>query len=104
MKPDEIDHIRADVRQAILEAAQHDPPVTLEILWRLFDRVAMLAEYDIEQGPIPIEFDGRFIPTGSAIWWASDLLRDVQVRAISKVPYGEAQDDDEPPRDPEDRL
>jgi hypothetical protein len=81
MRSDELAHIRADVHQAILEAQQHDPTVTLEILWRLFDQVGALAT-------------GQAGAFWGERWSPGDLLRDVQLRAVSKVPYGEPVDDE----------
>jgi hypothetical protein len=92
MRSDELAHIRADVHQAILEAQQHDPTVTLEILWRLFDQVGALAVGDVE----------ALSDSWRAALWAEELLRDVQLRAVSKVPYGEPVDD-EPPREEDHR-
>jgi hypothetical protein len=98
MRSDELAHIRADVHQAILEAQRHDPAVTLEILWRLFDRVGELATYTDPTGVhagIRLEFGNFVRPAPSAQWWAGDLLHDVQLRAVSKVPYGEPVDDEQ---------
>lgn len=88
MKADELDHIRADVQQAILEAQQHDPTVTLEILYRLFDSA----------GAVAVGQYGLGYRCEDAQGWADELLRDVQLRATSKVPYGETPTD-EPPED-----
>ena len=106
MQADELDHIRADVRQAILEARQHDPTVTLEILWRLFNAIGRVAlagtGHSSLVGPTtPGAFHlcCRCYPDS----WSEHLLRDVQLRAVSKVPYGEPVHED-PPSDPEDRL
>ena len=85
MQAEEFDHIRADVHQAILEAQHHDPTVTLEILFRLLDLVGEVATGEV--GGI------------GARGWADAVLRDVQTRAVSKVPYGEEQTDLEPPED-----
>lgn len=85
MKAEELDHIRADVHAAILEAQQHDPTVTLEILWRLFDRIG-----DAATNP-----GGDALPLmqSDVTDWATGVLRAVQLRAVSKVPYGEPLDD-----------
>lgn len=74
---EELEHVRADVRQAILEAQQHDPTVALEILWRLFDSVAWA---NVNPGTVWLE---------GCAEWTDRLLRDVQARAVSKVQYGE---------------
>jgi hypothetical protein len=89
VKSEELDHIRADVRQAIVEAQQHDPTVTVEILWRLFDQLAEAVTSPAEA------FAGSWAMSDEAArWdvelWAEEILRDVQTRAISKIPYGEA--------------
>lgn len=89
MDSEQVDHIRADIQQAIFEAAQHDPTVTLEVLWRLFDSIAAVAA-------VPDR-----IPYPAMRWprvWATHVLRDVQLRATSKIPYGEPIHD-EPPED-----
>lgn len=98
MQADELDHIRADVQQAILEAQQHDPTVALEILWRLFDDIGYLAGDNSEfLAPWRGNFQGMYYR--SAVQdWAGHLLRAVQGRAVSKVPYGEVPTD-EPPED-----
>ena len=86
MKTDELDHIRADIRQAILEAQQHDPTVTLEVLWRLFESVAWA------------NANPGLVWVMGCEEWTQALLRDVQLRATSKIPYGEPIHD-EPPED-----
>lgn len=93
MHADEFDHIRADVHSAILEAQQHDPTVTLEILWRLFDAVGACATDPFGDAAV-----GDVYPALRVVSWGERVLRDVQLRAVSKVPYGEPQPD-EPPED-----
>ena len=88
MQADEVDHIRADIQQAILEAQHQDPTVTLEILWRLFDAVMLVSVAPSEA------FAGQWYLSGDMERaeledWADAVLRAVQLRAISKVPYGE---------------
>ena len=94
MTPAEFDHIRADVHQAILEAQHHDPTVTLEILWRLFDEIGAVAVDMYGASAV-----GDVYPAMRVVGWAERLLRDVHTRAVSKVPYGEEQTDLEPPED-----
>lgn len=94
MQADELDHIRADVHAAILEAQQHDPTVTLEILWRLLDEIGVVALAGPWHSIGPLQVCCRCSPDA----WSASLLRDVQTRAVSKVPYGEAPTD-EPPED-----
>lgn len=78
MKREEFDHIRADIRQAMLEGPQEDPTATPQILLRLLDAV----------GDLAVEW--LFNPTrGNPRAWATNLLHDVQLRAVSKIPYGE---------------
>lgn len=83
MNADDLEHIRADVHQAILEAQRHDQTVTLEILWRLFDQVGQLATGQT----------GEWWATADEPhWWAEQLLQVVQLRAISKVPFADLND------------
>lgn len=101
MQNDEFDHIRADIHTAILEAQQHDPTVTLEILWRLFDAVGSI-DTTLELHQWKGNPQGTYYGAKVADW-SVRLLREVQLRAISKTPYGEPRDDT-PPGDPEERL
>lgn len=96
MKADELGHIRADVQQAILEAQQHDPTVTLEILYRLLDWVGewAVADFNAAWSGNPQGAYYRAVVAENA----TRLLEDVQLRATSKVPYGETPID-EPPED-----
>jgi hypothetical protein len=81
VKADELDHIRADVETAILEAQATDPTVTLEILWRLFDAVG-----EIATGRHPHAFELMRLSM-------AELLQDVQLRAVGKVSYSEPRND-----------
>jgi hypothetical protein len=93
MKADELDHIRADVHAAILEAQHEDPTVTLEILWRLFDRVGCMADpSDDLLRPWQGNPQGMYY-AAVVNGWAADLLRDVQLRAVGKVSYSETRND-----------
>jgi hypothetical protein len=86
VKADELDHIRADVQTAILEAQATDPTVTLEILWRLFDHIGRCAtDYSSP--------DDFCVPVITVRTWASDVLEDIQLRAVGKVSYSETRND-----------
>ena len=94
MRRNEFEHIREDVRTAMLEAERHDPPFVPEALFRLIDKVGEVAMLGDREHTSPFHYCAICYPRE----WATALLRDVQLRAVSKVPYGEPHHD-EPPED-----
>lgn len=85
-------HIRADVHTAVLEAQREDPTVTLEILFRLLDELGIVATGGVSEVNRPGANPNGWVldwEDSRASDWAKDLLREVQLRATSKVPYGE---------------
>lgn len=93
MKADELAAIRDDVRTAILEAyANGDPTLLPQLLDKLFAEISGLA-LDPDQ-PASVRPFTRVDP--AVQYWAVSLLRNVQVRAISRIPYGEPTHDNEP--------
>lgn len=87
LSAEDYQHIREDVRAAVLEASREDPPVTMEILFRLLDELGHVAT----EGRSRIT---NYFPLCHTRLWAEDVLRDVHLRATSKVPYGEPREPD----------
>lgn len=86
MRREEFDHIRDDVATAILEApVSGDTQVGTDILDLLLTEIERVAL-------------GASVGNKHPLAWASDLLRAVQLRAISGVPFGEPTNVD-PPED-----
>lgn len=105
MKREEFEHVREDVRNALLEAPRHDPQVTTDVLFRLLDMVGEVAignGYGVPDGPMPLPvWSGRLgWSCTDARVWATCLLEDVQTRVVGRIPYGETQDA-EPPVPPD---
>jgi hypothetical protein len=87
MTPSEFDHIKVDIRTAVVENRHDDPGFLPEFAFFLLEHMGHVAQ-------------GH--PIAGGLWasereWAEHVLRKVQVRAISQIPFGE-----EPPPEPED--
>ena len=98
MKPTELEHIRYDIANAIVENRHDDPAAPADMLKHLVDELGIAATGGVSSVGQP-----GITPNGYAIdWegtpameWAADLLRSVQLRAVSQIPY-DALIDDEP--------
>lgn len=100
MKPDELEHIRADIRAAMVEAQWEDRTLLPELLDRLLSAVGEVAD----AGTLARDF-GLLRTEGETVGfhyphaqeWAANLLRQCQLRAVSKIPFPEVEPDDDRP-------
>ena len=105
MKADELVHVRADIQAAIARSGQNDPPLLPQLLNRCLDVIAGFATGEPEcvcypRGWTPDATFAIDCPVdGDGIEWAAELLRDMQIRAVSGIPWGEPVDDEPPHRD-----
>jgi hypothetical protein len=105
MRREEADHILDDVAVAVLEAyTSGDRQVGPDILGRLLTEIGYMATGDCRcypGGMSPGSYEGpqRGCPLhGEPAYWAAELLRDVQLRAVGGIPFGEPANVD-PPED-----
>ena len=81
MKPTELSHIRADVRAALIEAQWDDTALMPDLINELLVSVGAVAVVD---------------PNGDPRVWAQNLLRACQLRAISRIPFADRAEEDDP--------
>lgn len=100
MQPDELDHIRADIRAALPEAQYVDHSLLPDLIDHLLTALGQLATGTPD--PLAGVPFARSPVTPQA--WADGLLRECQIRAVSQIPfYGrDLEGDEEPTRDPDD--
>lgn len=96
VKAEELEAIREDVQRATVEAYLNgDRTLLPELVNRLLTELGNVA---VLTGP-PFHLPARAMQTCVGCYpneWAAVLLRDVQTRAISRIPWGEPTNDDEP--------
>ena len=81
MTPEDLAHIRADVRAAMIEAQWDDTALMPDLINELLVSVGAVA------------VDG---PNGDPRVWAQNLLHSCQLRAISRIPFAARADEDDP--------
>lgn len=95
MKADELEAIRDDVQTAVINADYNgDPTLLPQLLDKLLTEIGRVAVLDP-----PFHLPAHAMQTCVGCYpneWAGSILRNVQTRAISRIPYGEPTHDDEP--------
>lgn len=108
MQPDELDHIRADIRAALPEAQYVDHSLLPDLIDHLLTAVGYVALGECRCYPSgfnPASYVQQDCPLhGEPAYWAAGILRECQIRAVSQIPfYGrDLEGDEEPTRDPDD--
>lgn len=92
MNRETFDHIREDVRNAMVENRQDDPALLPELVMYLLDQLGEIALGSC------LCADGRYdnplcYQHGEPKIWAAGLLERCQLRAISMIPFAEQQPD-----------
>lgn len=77
MTPETFDHIREDVRNAMVENRHDDPELMPELVMFLLDQLGQIALGSC------LCADGRYEPE----IWAAGLLERCQIRALSMIPF-----------------
>lgn len=95
MTPAELEAIRADISHATTDLRRDDPSLLPELLDLVLTALGDLSTVS-DGRAIDLECGNRFQPTTGAVWWASDLLRTCQTRAVSQIPFAEAPNDEAP--------
>jgi hypothetical protein len=100
---DQLEDVRAD----IYAEPWKDPQLFPDLLHKAITELSQLATYEHSTDPataggLQLADGFRFVPTPGAIWWASDLLRALQDRARSGVPFDEPSYGDLGPTNPKD--
>lgn len=91
MTPEMLAHIRADVQTAMVENRETDPALLPELLDYLLTEISKIA--------LSSRDGWQFVMPQA---WAGWLLEQVQLRAISQVPFGEPTGDGtDPAYDPD---
>lgn len=93
MQPDEIDHIRADVRTAIVENQHEDRSLLPDLIDHLLTALSRLSHEPYSELK-PYIFDPDQDARPPVVAWSDALLRECQIRAVSQIPFGEPADDE----------
>lgn len=107
MNGETFDHIREDVRNAMVENRNDDPGLMPELVMFLLGVLGDSATRTCNCGPLnPESYDGpqRNCPShGDWPWITAGYLERCQLRALSKIPFAEADacDQADAPYDPD---
>jgi hypothetical protein len=86
--PETFDHIREDVRNAMVENRNDDPALMPDLVMHLLDALAELA------GGAPVLSECWECDAPDNIEaWATTVLERCQLRAVSMIPFAEQQPD-----------
>lgn len=84
MNRETFDHIREDVRNAMVENRNDDPELMPELVMWLLGELGNLAT---DEGKPAVSWCPSCSADMCAEQWAEELLNRAQLRAISKIPF-----------------
>lgn len=93
MNRETFDHIREDVRNAMVENRNDDPSLMPELVMLLLDELGAAATHRCTCSTDYTTYDGPYRGCrdhGDPSYWATHVLDRCQLRALSKIPFAES--------------